>query len=61
MPGEAWLEFKIDTRANIPLLIQKATFRPKGLLGRLYWSLLKPFHFVIFRKLIRSLINTNHD
>ena len=33
LPGEAWLEFKIESGE----LIQTATFRPLGLAGRLYW------------------------
>ena len=53
LPGEAWLEFKIEG----DLLIQTATFRPLGLLGRFYWFSVLPFHGMIFRGLIRNLIN----
>lgn len=49
IPGEAWLEFKIETVDQENLLIQTATFRPKGVLGRLYWYLLLPFHHLIFK------------
>ena len=51
LPGEAWLEFKIvkDT------IFQTATFRPKGLWGRVYWYLLSPFHYFIFRGMLRNL------
>jgi uncharacterized protein YbjT (DUF2867 family) len=52
LPGEAWLEFRIDQQ-NI--LHQTATFRPLGLWGRLYWYLLLPFHGFIFRGLIRKI------
>ncbi|MBP7307592.1 MAG: SDR family oxidoreductase, partial [Saprospiraceae bacterium] len=45
LPGEAWLEFKID---NNNILKQTATFRPLGLLGRLYWYTVLPFHGFIF-------------
>jgi len=51
LPGEAWLEFKIQNNT----LIQTATFRPKGLLGRLYWYLVLPFHGFIFKGLITEL------
>jgi uncharacterized protein YbjT (DUF2867 family) len=51
-PGEAWLEFKIDYN-NI--LHQTATFRPLGLLGRLYWYSVLPFHGFIFRGMIRNI------
>ena len=52
LPGEAWLEFKID-KNNI--LYQTATFRPKGLIGRLYWYSILPFHYFIFKGMIRRI------
>ena len=55
VPGEAWLEFRIDQINGKYMLFQKATFRPRGLLGRLYWYALWPFHLVIFRKMARAL------
>lgn len=60
LPGEAWLEFKIDTN-NI--LTQTATFRPLGLAGRLYWYSVLPFHEVIFRGMINKIAEseTNSD
>jgi len=55
LPGEAWLEFKIDEN-NI--LHQTATFRPKGIWGRLYWIFTYPFHYFIFNGMIRNIIET---
>ena len=52
LPGEAWLEFKID-KNNI--LKQTATFRPLGLLGRLYWYTVLPFHGFIFKGMINKI------
>ncbi len=52
LPGEAWLEFKIDEN-NV--LYQTATFRPKGLWGRLYWYSLLPFHYFIFGGMIKNI------
>ena len=54
LPGEAWLEFKIVEDQ----LIQTATFRPLGLVGRLYWYAVLPFHGAIFNGMIKKL--TNH-
>ena len=51
LPGEAWLEFKIVKNE----LIQTATFRPKGLAGRLYWYAVLPFHGLIFNGMIKSI------
>lgn len=52
LPGEAWLEFRIDENNN---LIQTATFRPLGLWGRLYWYCVLPFHGFIFNGMIHKL------
>ncbi|MGJ8737876.1 SDR family oxidoreductase, partial [Zobellia laminariae] len=52
LPGEAWLEFKIDEN-NV--LHQTATFRPRGLKGRLYWYSIVPFHYFIFGGMIRNI------
>lgn len=54
LPGEAWLEFKIDEN-NV--LHQTATFRPKGVWGRLYWTATSPFHFFIFDGMIKNIAN----
>ena len=51
LPGEAWLEFKIDGDK----LTQTATFRPLGLMGRLYWYSVYPFHGFIFNGMINKL------
>lgn len=51
LPGEAWLEFRIINN----VLIQTATFRPKGVAGRLYWYAVKPFHYLIFNGMIEKL------
>jgi uncharacterized protein YbjT (DUF2867 family) len=54
VPGEAWLEFRID-KTNT--LHQTATFRPKGLKGRLYWYAMLPFHYFIFNGMINNIAN----
>ena len=55
VPGEAWLQFKIEEKNHESFLVQTATFRPKGVLGRLYWYALVPFHFFIFQKMAKAL------
>ena len=52
LPGEAWLEFRIDEN-NV--LHQTATFRPRGLRGRLYWYSIVPLHYFIFGGMIRGI------
>jgi hypothetical protein len=46
LPGEAWLEFKIDDQNR---LTQTATFRPLGVYGRLYWYAVLPFNGMIHK------------
>lgn len=53
LPGEAWLEFNIKQEE----IVQTATFRPKGLFGRLYWYFVLPFHGFIFKGMIRAIGN----
>lgn len=52
LPGEAWLEFKIDKNNY---LHQKATFRPTGVMGRLYWYAVLPFHYFLFNGMINNV------
>ncbi len=55
LPGEAWLEFAIVTNNNRSILKQTATFRPKGIMGRNYWYAMLPFHFFIFRNMLKRI------
>jgi len=52
VPGKAWLEFKIQGDK----FIQTAYFYPRGLLGRLYWFVLIPVHFLVFKNMIQSIV-----
>jgi uncharacterized protein YbjT (DUF2867 family) len=61
LPGEAWLEFRIMKRHNKIQLRQTATFRPRGLWGRLYWYSVLPFHYFIFNGMINNLVKTNYQ
>lgn len=51
VPGEAWLEFEIKHGE----LFQRATFRPRGIMGRLYWYAVFPFHGFVFNGMLMSL------
>jgi len=57
LPGDAWLQFRICHEPDGNYLEQLAVFRPDGLSGRLYWYAMVPFHFVIFRGMIRNIIH----
>lgn len=51
LPGEAWLEFQIKNST----LYQTATYRPLGVWGRIYWYLLLPLHYIVFRGMIKNI------
>lgn len=51
LPGDAWLEFDIEGDQ----LHQKATFRPRGVWGRVYWYMVLPFHGLIFSGMLRAI------
>jgi uncharacterized protein YbjT (DUF2867 family) len=56
LPGEAWLEFVAEGASDNIRLHQTAYFKPRGLLGRLYWAVLIPFHAVIFRLMAERIV-----
>lgn len=55
LPGEAWLEWRIRDDGTGRILEQTATFRPRGLVGRLYWIAVLPFHAFVFGSMIRGV------
>jgi len=65
LPGEAWLEFSITTDdtggRTTTQLHQRALFIPRGLLGRLYWISISPFHGVVFGSMIANLARAARD
>lgn len=57
VPGRAWLQFQVEPRAEGgSRLTQTAFFAPKGLGGPLYWYGLYPLHAVIFRDMIKAVV-----
>jgi uncharacterized protein YbjT (DUF2867 family)/uncharacterized protein YndB with AHSA1/START domain len=55
--GKAWLEFRIEGDT----LVQTAYHYPKGLMGRLYWYSMLPFHAFIFPDMVRGIIREATD
>ncbi len=55
LPGEAWLEWRIDNADEDRKLNQAAYFRPRGLAGRFYWYAILPFHHLIFGRMARRI------
>ena len=55
LPGRAWLEFDIQPQQ----LVQTAHFLPRGLLGRLYWYAVLPFHHFVFPNLAETIVRSS--
>jgi len=55
LPGEAWLEFQIVSTKDGQQLTQTATFRPRGVSGRIYWYAVLPLHHFIFNGMIEEI------
>lgn len=56
LPGEAWLEFKLEEDAGITKVSQRAVFFPHGISGRLYWYSVVPLHYFIFQGMLDNLV-----
>ena len=52
--GEGWLGWR--TAVGSGRLEQAAAMRPRGLVGLAYWQLLRPFHYLVFRVMVRNLV-----
>lgn len=55
LPGQAWLEFRVEPHGPGSLLHQRAVYLPHGLAGQLYWASVAPFHGVIFGQLLSGI------
>ncbi|MBM3740333.1 MAG: SDR family oxidoreductase [Acidobacteria bacterium] len=56
LPGDALLEFRVTPAENGRCTIEQvARFRPKGLLGMLYWYAVSPLHYIVFDGMLRGI------
>ncbi len=55
LPGDAWLQWQIEPDGTGATITQTARFHPRGLLGRLYWVAVAPFHRLIFPGLLAGI------
>jgi uncharacterized protein YbjT (DUF2867 family) len=55
LPGRAWLQFRVEPDGTGAVIRQTAFFEPTGILGRLYWWVLAPFHQVMFPRMLRGI------
>lgn len=56
LPGQARLRWDITRDGEITTITQTALFRPRGLLGRLYWWSVAPFHRFVFPGMLQGIL-----
>ena len=56
LPGEAWLDLRVEPHPRGSRLVQRARFHPRGVVGRAYWYALAPFHRLIFPRMARGIV-----
>ena len=61
VPGTAWLEWSAEPDAGGSRLTQTAWFVPRGLLGRMYWWVLLPFHAPIWKLMAKRIARTAEE
>lgn len=62
LPGEALLEFRLETDDEGRTVVnQHARFRPKSLAGHVYWTVLLPIHAALFPRMLARIVATAED
>lgn len=56
LPGLAWLELIVDVNEKGQTIYrQRATYRPTGLFGHIYWWAVAPFHIFVFGFMVNRI------
>ncbi len=55
VPGKAWLKFQVVPEKEKNILSVTAYFEPNGIWGKIYWYTFLPFHYYIFKDLVKQL------
>jgi hypothetical protein len=56
LPGLAWLELIVDHDESGKTIFRlRATYRPTGLLGHMYWWAVAPFHVFVFGFMVKRI------
>jgi uncharacterized protein YbjT (DUF2867 family) len=60
MPGQAWLDVMITPQiGGGSKYMQRTIFMPRGIVGHLYWLLLRPLHRSALSGLVRDVVGSN--
>jgi hypothetical protein len=55
MPGRGWLQYELRSDGASTIVRQTALFDPLGVLGRLYWYSVLPFHHFVFNGTLKGV------
>jgi hypothetical protein len=55
LPGDAWLEWEVREAEVGNDLIQTAWFRPRGILGKIYWYTMLIPHRIVFPRMAHRI------
>ncbi|MDO5662840.1 MAG: DUF2867 domain-containing protein, partial [Brachybacterium sp.] len=59
--GRAWLQLGVEAVDGGGVTYrQRAVFFPSGLIGRLYWFAILPFHALVFPSMARNILREAH-
>jgi len=62
LPGDAWLTWELVPSGDGGTLVtQTAEFRPRGVLGRVYWLAVAPFHRFVFPTLLSGITSESEQ
>ncbi len=55
MPGEGWLQYELEEVEDGTIVRQTAIFDAHGILGRMYWYFVLPFHHFVFNGTLHGI------
>lgn len=55
LPGMAWLEFNVRDKGEHRMLSVTAYYSTKSTFGKIYWYIFLPFHFYLFKGLLKQI------
>jgi uncharacterized protein YbjT (DUF2867 family) len=58
LPGTAWVEITVAPCDGGSTYRQRSTFVPSGVMGRVYWRLMRPFYTAALRGLMRDVVQS---
>ena len=56
LAGGGYLEFKVDGSRSGSVIRLRAFYDPEGIVGRTYWHLCYPLHVLVFRGMMRRIV-----